>query len=245
MSEVNWDLIEKLSRRFDALVGIATEERLQQMYDNFHLVSVVLDGRFEEYMREFVPIQPPADAKSADLAGARERLRQYNLPQFPQETVRSIAETAGLFFPERYSDEFGREKADSAQSVRMKLLRFDRPMSFLAIERVLRAKELTPATLPQLATFALVFPDDQPAERLVATGSLAVGATSDGEVSVAFIAKPDKSGLRILDRVSAPGFHGPLLEPGEVVLAARYPRERKSGQSNDKASIQGTKESAR
>ena len=114
MSEVNWDLIEKLSRRFDALVGIATEERLQQMYDNFHLVSVVLDGRFEEYMREFVPIQPPADAKSADLAGARERLRQYNLPQFPQETVRSIAETAGLFFPERYSDEFGREKALTA-----------------------------------------------------------------------------------------------------------------------------------
>jgi len=231
MTDVDWDLIDRVSRRFDQMLGIASVEQLQRLHDNFHLVQAAMDGRLENCLREFVPIQPPDEAvPTTDWSRVRERLRQYSVRAIDGIVLESLLTTELSCSPELLASGLWTMTAgeESGRVIRLKLLRLDLETSFHDAERITRAKELAPSSLAQLVAFAAEHTDDLP-DLLTATGTLAVGSEEAGETAASRIAVPvvrklaDGSGFELgLELIS--GLSNPVFKSGRIFLAARYPR---------------------
>ncbi|MFA6603855.1 MAG: hypothetical protein WCT10_03345 [Patescibacteria group bacterium] len=232
MTNVDWALIERVSQRFSQMLGIANVEQIRRLHDNFHLIRAVMDGRLEQCLKEFVPIQPPNETSAmADWSRVCERLRQYSVRAIDGLALESLLTpelrcSAELLASGSWTMAAGSE---SGSVVRLKLLRFDLETSFHDVEKMLLAKELVPASLTQLVAFAAEHADDLP-DRLMATGTLAtISAASAADAAADQIACPviqrlaDGSGFEIgLERLS--GLSTPSFEAGRIFLAARYPR---------------------
>jgi len=239
MTDVDWGLIEKVSRRFDQMLGISSIEQLQRLHDNFHLVQAALDGRLENCLREFVPIRPPVETMpTTDWGKVRERLRQYSVRVIDGIVLESLLTPEFRCSPELLASGLWTMTAgeESGRVVRLKLLRFDLETSFHDAERILRAKELSPASLAQLVAFAAEHTDELP-DLLSATGTLAVGDEEAGKPGAGQIAVPivrklaDGSGFELgLERVA--GLSNPVFRAGRIFLAARYPRAKQQGVSS-------------
>lgn len=246
MSEVNWELIDKLSRRFDQLVGLASTEQLSFLLDNFQLVQTVMNGRLDKLLTEFVSMEPAEGVRNVDWHGVRERLRQYSVRTDQSDHARALL-AAGIVC----DDSAARHEVDRLDaagessgwsSLRMKLIRFDCPANFNTVETVLRAKELAPASLEQLICFAAQYPDDLP-DQLIGSGTLSVAPRRDGQDG---LDEPSGIFMPVVCRERGPRQSGRLMfrhydrllssewSRGKVFLTVRYPRERQANRGGSR-----------
>jgi len=168
MSEANWPLIEKLDGRFQRLVGIASDEQMRRLLDNFHLVDALSHGYLDELMEQFLVIRPPAVNGRTPVV--HEQLRQYDLKIGSGRFVGSLFEAADVEVAET-ARQFLRVDGDEDEQgrVRVKLVRFE-GIGLSEALAACRSLGLKPASALCLAHFVDQFPGSVPG-RLLAPGS--------------------------------------------------------------------------
>jgi len=239
MSEVNWSLIDKVSHRFDQLLGLADDEQMNRLLANFHLVHAIMGGRLDRLLTEFMTMEPAENCPGVDWLGVKERLRQYAVRTDPvdlNQAMRSAGivcdDSAVLHELDRL--DAGGSELPGGQPLRMKLVKFDGPASFNTVETVFRSKELVPASLEHLICFAVQFADEIP-DQLVGLGTLSIareagdrGVTEPaGGIYVPAVVRdpgPKRVSRLIFQRYDR--LLSPQWADGKVFLAVRYPRER-------------------
>lgn len=239
MSEVNWGLIEQVSRRFDQAVGLADEDQLNRLLANFHLVHALMGGHLDKLMTDFVTMDPAGNCPGIDWLGVKERLRQYHV-RTDRVDLGEALRTAGIVCDNdavrRELDRLDAGEFAGGEPLRMKLVKFDAG-TFNTVESVFRAKELTPASLEHLICFAAQYPEDLP-DLLVGSGTLSIANQSGGQA-----ASEPPGGIYVPAVVREPGpnrvgrlvfrrydrLFSPQWANDKIFLVVRYPRERHLG----------------
>jgi len=183
----DWDLVERLGHQVDQFVGLgATDEQIQRLLDNWHVVSALASGRLASLFEEFVPVQPEKGAEAVHWHMWQEKLRHFPVRMDPATTLRERVVRAGVGATLSSIEPFlGRSASDDApiETLRLKIVRSTKPASDAALERMLSAKLLKPALLAHLMEFAAEHPDSV-TPNLFATGSRQYVQQPDGSDKV-------------------------------------------------------------
>jgi len=168
MSEVDWQLIDKLDRRFQQLVGISSPDHLQHLLDNFHLVDALSAGRLDELLERFMLIRPQWPDRPDQVV--YEQLRQYEVDLGGGPFTGALLEAADVDCRVA-ARAFRGEDLDAGGRCRLKLVKFGCKVSLQDVAVVCGRLGLQPARIDHLARFVDRFPASVP-DKLLAPGSL-------------------------------------------------------------------------
>jgi len=220
MSETDWTLIEELSKRFDQVLGIASQEQMLILRDNFHVVHLIASGRFDEVLNEFFPAKGNDPARQIKLL---EQLRHYELTAGKTRFLAALLETSGIDCDKLTWSMIGRKMlttADRGRRLRCKLVRFSGPVSIREACAACSRVGYAPVRLPHMVQFADAYPGLLP-EKLLAAGMVTSPKQKfAGRIGIPCLArKPD--GSLVLHLLGAESLDAAAIDKTCVLLVER------------------------
>ncbi|KPJ86059.1 hypothetical protein AMJ57_00680 [Parcubacteria bacterium SG8_24] len=226
MSNVDWSLIDRLDARFNQLVGIATEEQLKRLLENFHVVQAIANGRLTSCLEQFVPSERDVGCPDVPWEGIFERPRHYVVEKVSHPDWEGLAQAAGIIeVAPDFRELFGRLQDDSPRYLRMQLFRIKVDLDWPQFSRFMESRGLKPARITHLLSFATQYADSVP-DGLAALGTSFIRRYDGPTVVQVPVIVPSDDGRR-LSAAAVGDFEGQIIGPSvtavEHILMVRYP----------------------